>query len=35
MGLCVVIVIVNFSSDAGKCTDELDVSSVHAQWFSH
>ena len=35
MGLCVVTVIVNFGGDASKCTDELDVSSVHAQWFSH
>ena len=26
---------INFGSDAGKCVDELDVSSVHAQWFSH
>ena len=34
MGSCVVMVIVNFGSDAGKCTDELDISSVHAQWFS-
>ena len=33
MGSCVAIVIVNFGGDAGKCTDELDVSSVHAQWF--
>ena len=35
MGSCIVIVIVNFGGDAGKCADELDVSSVHAQWFSH
>ena len=31
MDSCVAVVIVNFSSDAGKCADELDVSSVHAQ----
>ena len=35
MGLCVVIVIANFGSNAGKCTDELDISAVHVQWFSH
>ena len=35
MGLCVAIVIVNFDRDAGKCADELDVSSACAQWFSH
>ena len=34
MGLCVAMVIVNFGSDAGKCADELEVSSAHAQWFS-
>ena len=31
MGLCVVMVIINFGSDSSECTDELDVSSVHAQ----
>ena len=35
MGLCVVMVIVNFGSDGGKCADELDISSMHVQWFSH
>ena len=35
MGSCVVMVIVNISSDAGKFTDELDVSSVHVLWFSY
>ena len=35
MGLCVMIVIVNFGNDAGECTDKLDVSSAHAQWFFH
>ena len=35
MGLCVVIVIVNFGGDASKGTDKLDVSSAHALWFSH
>ena len=35
MGSCVAIVIVNFDSDAGKCADKLDISSVHVQWFSH
>ena len=34
MGLCVATVIVNFGSDASECADELDISSVHAQWFS-
>ena len=34
MGSCVAIVIVNFGSDTGKCTDELDISSAHSQWFS-
>ena len=34
MGLCVVIVIVNFSGNANECADELDISSVHVQWFS-
>ena len=29
MGSCVAIVIVNFGSNTGKCTDKLDVSSVH------
>ena len=31
MGSCVVMVIVNFGGDAGKCTDKLDISSVHVQ----
>ena len=35
MGSCVAIVIVNFSGDAGECADQLVISSVHAQWFSH
>ena len=35
MGSCVAIVIVNFGSDASECADELDVTSVHVQWFSH
>ena len=35
MGLCVAIVIVNFGSNASKCAEELDISSVYAQWFSH
>ena len=35
MGLCVVIVIVNFGSDASKGTDELDICSVHVQWSFH
>ena len=35
IGLCVVMVIVNFGGDAGRCADELDISSVHVQWFSH
>ena len=35
MGLCVVMMIVNFGGDAGKCADKLDISSAHAQWFSH
>ena len=35
MGLCVAMVIVNFGSDTGKWADELDISSVHVQWFSH
>ena len=35
MGLCVAVMIVNFGSDAGKCADKLDISSAHAQWFSH
>ena len=34
MGLCVVIVVENFSGDASKGADKLDVSSAHAQWFS-
>ena len=29
MDSCIVIVIVNFGGDAGKCTDELDISSAH------
>ena len=35
MGLCVVMMIVNFGGDAGKCADKLDISSMHVQWFSH
>ena len=35
VGSCVAMVIVNFGSDASKCADELDISSVDAQWFSH
>ena len=35
MDLCVMIVIVNFGSDASKCSDELDISSAHVQWFPH
>ena len=34
MSSCVAIVIVNFGSDAGECTDELGISSTHVQWFS-
>ena len=34
MDLYVAIVIVNFGGDAGKCTDKLDISSAHVQWFS-
>ena len=34
MGSCVAMVIVNFGGDAGKCADELDISSAHVQWFS-
>ena len=35
MGSCVAMVFVNFGSDASKCRDELDIFSVHVQWFSH
>ena len=35
MGSCVPMVIVNFGSDASECTDELNISSAHVQWFSH
>ena len=35
MGSYVVIVIVNFGGDTSECTDELDISSAHVQWFSH
>ena len=35
MGSHLAMVIVNFSGNAGECADKLDVSSVHAQWFSH
>ena len=35
MDLCVVTMILNYNGDAGECADELDISSVHAQWFSH
>ena len=34
IGSCVVIVIVNFGSDTGECTDKLDIPSAHGQWFS-
>ena len=31
VGSCVAMVTVNFGGDAGKCTDELDISSAHVQ----
>ena len=31
----VMVIVVNFGCDAGECTDKLDISSVHVQWFSH
>ena len=35
MGSSVVMVIINFGGDAGKCADKLDISSAHVQLFSH